>query len=77
VNVDTYKFSDADLAANSIHRLPASLGEAIEEFAASDFAKTVLGEDVHASYLALKRAEWLEYNTVVSDWERKKYLQLW
>jgi glutamine synthetase len=63
--------------ANSIHRLPASLGEAIEEFAASDFAKTVLGEDVHASYLALKRAEWLEYNTVVSDWERKKYLQLW
>lgn len=77
VNVDTYKFTDADLANNGIHRLPSTLGDAIEEFAASDFARSVLGEEVHASYLALKRAEWLEYNTVVGEWERAKYLQLW
>ncbi len=77
VNVDTYKFTDADLAANGIHRLPSTLGEAIEEFAVSDFARSVLGDEVHASYLALKRAEWLEYSTVVGEWERTRYLQLW
>ena len=77
VNVDTYKFTESDLATNGIHRLPSTLGEAIEEFAASDFARSILGEEVHASYLALKRSEWLEYNTVVSEWERNRYLQLW
>lgn len=77
VNIDTYKVSEEDLTSAGIHRLPATLGEAIEEFAASDFAREVLGDEVHASFTELKRAEWLEYNTVVGEWERKKYLQLW
>jgi glutamine synthetase len=77
VNTDTYKTSEEDLKAAGIHRLPATLGEAVDEFEASDFARDVLGADVHASFVALKRAEWLEYNTIVSDWERKQYLQLW
>jgi glutamine synthetase len=77
VNVDTYKFTDADLATNGVHRLPATLGEAIEEFAASDFARATLGAEVHDSFTELKRAEWLEYNTVVGEWERTKYLRLW
>ena len=25
----------------------------------------------------LKRDEWEDYGTVVSDWERKQYLRLW
>jgi len=49
----------------------------VDEFEASEFAREVLGPEVHASYTELKRAEWLEYNTVVSEWERKRYLQLW
>lgn len=77
VNIDTYKTSDEDLNKAGIHRLPATLGEAVDEFEASDFAREILGDEVHASFIKLKRAEWLEYNTIVSDWERKNYLQLW
>ena len=77
VNYDTYKTSEEDLAAAGVTRLPSTLGEAVDEFEASEFAREVLGPEVHASYTELKRAEWLEYNTVVSDWERKRYLQLW
>mgnify|MGYP000341264631 CR=1 FL=1 len=77
VNYDTYKTSDKDLATAGVTRLPSTLGEAIEQFAASDFAREVLGPEVHASFVELKRAEWLEYNTVVGEWERNRYLQLW
>jgi glutamine synthetase len=37
----------------------------------------VLGSEVHAHYARLKREEWQEYNTVVSEWEVARYLRLW
>ena len=77
VNIDTYKVSEEDLTSTGIHRLPGTLGEAVDEFEGSDFAREVLGEEVHRTYTQVKRAEWLEYNTVVSEWERNKYMQLW
>jgi len=77
VNIDTYSVSDADLASAGIQRLPATLGEAIAGFEASAFARDVLGDELHATFVEVKKAEWLEYNTVVSTWERERYLQLW
>jgi glutamine synthetase len=77
VNIDTYEATPAQLSAASIERLPSTLGEAIEEFARSDFAREVLGDAVHQSFTDLKRAEWLTYNTVVGQWEKDTYLQLW
>ncbi len=77
VNIDTYSRSEKELAAQGIHRLPRTLGEAIDAFEASELCREVLGEQVHRSYAEYKRAEWLEYNTVVGEWEREKYLQLW
>lgn len=77
VNTDTYKASEADLSSAGIHRLPPTLGAAIAEFEASEFARDVLGEALHDTYVQVKKAEWLEYNTVVSSWERERYLQLW
>jgi glutamine synthetase len=77
VNINTYEATPAQLAAASLERLPSTLGEAIEEFARSDFAREVLGADVHRSFTELKRAEWLTYNTIVSQWEKDTYLQLW
>ncbi len=76
VNFDTYKTSKAHLDANGVRRLPQTLGEAVDEFEADELAAEVLG-DLHATYVEVKRAEWLEYNTVVGEWEREKYLQLW
>jgi glutamine synthetase len=77
VNINTYEATPAQLAAASIERLPATLGEAIEEFDRSDFAREVLGEAVHRSFTELKRVEWLAYNTIVGQWEKDTYLQLW
>jgi glutamine synthetase len=77
VNYDTYSRTEAQLAAGGVHRLPADLGAAVAAFRADELMATVLGEEVHRGIADHKAAEWLEYNTVVSEWERQKYLQLW
>ena len=77
VNINTYEATPEQLAGTSIERLPSTLGEAIEEFASSDFTRETLGDAVHRSFIELKRAEWLSYNTVVGQWEKDTYLQLW
>jgi len=76
VDIDTYSLDEQQLHGRGIRRLPTNLGEAITEFEHSDLAATVLGTAVQDSFVRLKRAEWLEYNTVVGDWERNTYLRL-
>lgn len=77
INVDTYSVPDAELASQGVHRLPSTLGEALDAFERDDLARQTLGDDFHDSYLRLKRSEWETYNTVVSEWERTQYLRLW
>jgi len=77
VNTDTYKMTQADLAAAGLRRLPWTLGEAVTAFEQSEFACQVLGSELHQSYAQLRRAEWEEYNTVVGEWEQARYLRLW
>jgi glutamine synthetase len=77
VNIDTYSLSERELAERGVHRLPRDLGEAVAAFRADAMVRDVLGDEVTDHYADLKDAEWLEYNTVVSQWERDRYLQLW
>jgi glutamine synthetase len=77
VNVDTYSVSEPELAAAGVERLPRTLGEAIAEFERDELAAEVFGEQFHATYTQAKREEWEEYNTIVSEWERERYLHLW
>ena len=77
VNYDTYGRTEAQLAADGVHRLPADLGAAVAAFREDELMASVLGEQVHRAIADHRAAEWLEYNTVVSEWERDKYLQLW
>ena len=77
LNVDTYSVSEGDLEAAGVRRVPANLGEAVAEFEADPLARRVFGDELHATYARVRRAEWQEYNTVVGEWERQRYLHLW
>lgn len=56
--------------------LPKNLVEAIEYFATSRAAKQILGPEVVEHYLVMARNELAEYFRHVTDWERKRYLEL-
>ncbi|HEY7050758.1 MAG TPA: glutamine synthetase family protein [Mycobacterium sp.] len=51
-------------------RLPTTLTEAAELFAASAVARDAFGDDVVAHYLNNARVELAAYNSSVTDWER-------
>jgi glutamine synthetase len=77
VNADTYKVMEDPQRRDSLHRLPRTLGEAVDAFAHDELAREVLGPEFHTTYTEYKRAEWETYNTIVTEWEREQYLQLW
>ena len=74
--INTYEFSETELAKRGIKRLPATLGQAIDAFAQDRFAAAVMGEDFHTSYVAYKRREWEDYCLTVDDWEKQRYLHI-
>jgi glutamine synthetase len=58
VQTDPAGLSDAERAARRIDRLPASLGEAIEQLEADRVLLGALGPGLATAYLAVRRAEW-------------------
>jgi glutamine synthetase len=55
-------------------RLPRTLLEAIEAFAADPLIATVFPADFVSEYVAMKHDEWDDYHSQVTDWERDRYL---
>ncbi len=56
--------------AGDAPRLPATLAEAAEEFAASTVARAAFGDEVVEHYLNNARVELAGFNAAVTDWER-------
>jgi glutamine synthetase len=70
---DTFRLSERELAAKGIERLPRTLGEAVDWFEESDLMRETLGDHIFDYLVREKRAEWDEFCTTVTDWEREHY----
>ena len=68
-----YEYSDAQLAQHGIEKLPRTLGEAVECFAADPWIRETLGDALTDEFITYKQAEWEEYHQTVSDWEVQRY----
>ena len=55
-------------------RLPRNLLEAIDAFEEDPLTREVFPPRFIDEYVAMKRAEWDEYHSQVTDWERERYL---
>ena len=74
---DIYAMDDATRKAHSIHTLPDTLKEALEELEKDALILDVLGQHVAEHYIKGKMREWDEYQTRVSSWELEKYLVIY
>ena len=66
--------SPAERQAKGIEALPGSLEEALLAMKKDTLVMDTLGQHVSSQYIAGKEAEWDEYRTRVSSWERDKYM---
>src|SRR5215216_3054579 len=71
---DVWSLTERERTSLGIEPLPKSLNEAIEIAERSDLLAETLGEHVFDFFLRNKRAEWEEYRTQVSAFERDRML---
>jgi glutamine synthetase len=62
-------------AAKNLQRVPYTLSQAVDKFAASEFAKRAFGEEAVEHYTHFFRTEAAAFDKAVTDWERKRYFE--
>jgi glutamine synthetase len=62
-------------AAQTLPRVPYTLGDAVKTFADSEFAKRAFGAEVVEHYTHFYRTEVAAYDKAVTDWEHKRYFE--
>ncbi|MFC7082158.1 type I glutamate--ammonia ligase [Halorussus caseinilyticus] len=75
VREDIYEFDSEKLDEYGITTLPGSLDSALDELEDDEVVREALGEHVTEKFLEAKRADYADYKTHVSAWEKEKYLE--
>lgn len=74
-NINLYDLSLTEIAQKNISILPQSLNEALDELEKNTRFIELMGPEIVAEFLKIKRAEWHEYSRHVSSWEVAKYAE--
>ena len=75
-NINLYSLPTEQRIAAGIDLLPQNLGEAVDALEADTQLIGLIGEEICSEFIKLKRNEWIEYCRYVTEWERKRYLEL-
>lgn len=73
VNEDPAEISTAERDKRGIQRLPDTLGRALDELETDDVLADAMGESLFRSYLEVKRSQWDEFASTVTDWELDEF----
>ncbi len=76
VDLNIYDMSGDEKRTVGITNMPASLGQALEEYKKNPISRETLGNHIYEKYLFIKEAEWESYRIAVTDWERDHYLRI-
>ena len=61
--------------ATGVPRMPRALWEAIGELEHSEAAREIFGDGVVDHYLNAVKVEQMQYDAVVHNWDRERYLE--
>lgn len=74
MDCNLFELTKEEKEKNKIEEIPGTLGAAIKEMQKDPFIKEALGEYAYEKYVELKKREWNEYKSQVSEWEIQQYL---
>ena len=69
-----YDLSPAQMREQGIGILPQSLGEAIDQLESNKVIRDALGDSLSEEFIKIKRAEFMDFQRHVSDWEINRYV---
>lgn len=70
-----FDLSLAEMKAQGIGILPQNLNESLDKLEANQVLRDALGHALTDEFIKLKRAEWIDYQRHVSDWEINRYVE--
>jgi glutamine synthetase len=76
VEKNIYKLTKKEREDLGIEILPGSLGEALESMERSSLVKETVGDHIFEHFLHVKRKEWEEYRSEVTEWELRRLLPI-
>ncbi len=76
VERDIYHMTPEEKRANNIEPMPESLGEALHHLRGSKLLREILGDHIFNNFLSVKKREWDNYRSKVSDIEVETYLPI-
>ncbi|MEM2960097.1 MAG: glutamine synthetase, partial [Candidatus Bathyarchaeia archaeon] len=75
IDENIYELNPQERRKRGIDNLPSNLGEALEELEKDIVVKDAI-TPIYDKYIDIKWREWHEYNIMVHDWEREKYVDV-
>lgn len=75
LNRNIYEITAEERRALEIESLPSNLIEALSHLQENQILKDALGESFVTEFIKIKREEWAEYHSEVSQWERDRYAE--
>jgi glutamine synthetase len=76
-NADVGHMTAAEMTERHVQFLPRTLADALDALEQDELVCAALGPEILKHFLAVKRGELETYNTLVHDWERSTYLELY
>lgn len=70
-----FDLSLAQMKEQGIGILPQNLNESLDKLEANQVLRDALGHALTDEFIKLKRAEWIDYQRHVSDWEINRYVE--
>lgn len=70
-----YDLTPAQMREQGIGILPQSLSEAVDQLESNNVIRDALGDSLSTEFIKIKRAEAMEYQRHVSDWEINRYAE--
>ncbi|MFH1977992.1 MAG: glutamine synthetase family protein [Candidatus Aenigmatarchaeota archaeon] len=77
VEEDVYNLNHERISELKIDVLPHSLWQALKELKADTVIQEALGKHTYERYIEAKTQEWDEFRMQVTQWELKKYLEIY
>ena len=76
VDLNVYDMTEEERRELGIEKLPANLGEALQELSRNKLIRETLGKHIFNRFMEAKTIEWNEYQAQVHQWELDRYLSV-
>jgi glutamine synthetase len=76
VNENLFEKTPEERKALGVKNLPDNLYEAIKALGEDEVVKEALGSHIYNKFVELKKHEWDDFRTTVTEWEIKRYIKM-